>query len=83
MRNLIPVTFAIENSYVCEDIKEEIKVEESVDGPLTIHEETENINICEDIKKDVKKEESVEVYSFNQQEIGNTNLGIYFKIFKA
>jgi hypothetical protein len=53
-------------------------VEESVDGPLTIHEETENINICEDIKKDVKKEESVEVYSFNQQEIGNTNSGYYF-----
>ena len=45
-------------------------MEESVDDPLTIHEETDNINICEDIKKDVKKEESVEVYSFNQQEIG-------------
>ena len=33
-----------------EDIKEEIKEEESVDDPLSIHQEAENSNICEVIK---------------------------------
>ena len=43
-----------------EDIKEEIKEEESVDDPLSIHQEAENSNICEVIKEEVKEEESVD-----------------------
>ena len=43
-----------------EDIKEEINEEESVDDPLTIHQETENINVYEDIKGEIKEEESVD-----------------------
>ena len=58
---------------MCEDIKEELKGEESVDDPLTIHQEIENSNICEDIKKEIKEEKNVEVPSFNQQEIGNVS----------
>ena len=38
-----------------EDIKDEIKEEESVDAPLPIHQETENIISCDDIKEEVKK----------------------------
>ena len=54
-----------------EDIKDEIKNEESVDDPLSIHQETENINVCEYIKEEIKEEKNVEVPSLNQQEIGN------------
>jgi hypothetical protein len=55
-----------------EDIKEEMNEVESVDDPLTIHQEIENRNVCEDIKKEeIIEEENVEVPSFNQQEIGN------------
>ena len=46
-----------------EDIKEEIKEEDSFDNPLTIHQETEN---CEDIKE----EESFD----NPLTIGNSNI---------
>ena len=53
-----------------ENIKEEINEEESVDDPLTTHQDIGNINVCEDIKKGIKEEENVEVPSFNQQEIG-------------
>ena len=42
-----------------EDIKEEINEEESVEDPLSIHQETRTINICDDIKEEVKEEESV------------------------
>ena len=54
-----------------EDIKDEIKNEENVEDPLTIHQKIENSNICKDIKEEVKEEESVEVPSFNEQELGN------------
>ena len=47
-------------SFKGENIKEEINEEESVDDPLTIHQETESSNICEDIKEEVKEEESVD-----------------------
>ena len=57
-----------------EDIKDEIKEEESVDDPLSILQETENSNICEDIKEELKEEESVEVPSFNHHELGNVRL---------
>ena len=43
-----------------EDIKEEINEEESVDDPLSIHQETENRNNCEDIKEEINEEESVD-----------------------
>ena len=43
-----------------EDIKEEIKEEERVDDPLSIHQEIEGSKICEDIKEEVKEEDSVE-----------------------
>jgi uncharacterized Zn-finger protein len=43
-----------------EDIKEEINEEESVDDPLTIHEEIENRNVCENIEKEIKEEENVD-----------------------
>ena len=64
-----------------EDIKEEMNEEESVEDPLSIHQETENSNICEDIKEKVKEEESVEVLSFNYQELGNISLdcSLYLK----
>ena len=38
-----------------EDIKEEIKTKESVDDPLTIHQEIENRNICDVIKQELKE----------------------------
>ena len=41
-----------------EDIKEEIKEEESVEDPLTIHQVIENGNICEDFKKEINEEET-------------------------
>ena len=41
----------IENSYVCEDIKEEINEEESVDDPSSISYPTES-----DIKLEIKEE---------------------------
>ena len=44
--------------------------EESVQDPLSIHQETENSDICEDIKEEVEEEESVE-YSPFHQELGN------------
>ena len=50
-----------------EDIKEEINEEESVDDPLTIHQEAENSNICEVIKEEVKEEESVDDPLFIQE----------------
>ena len=69
-----------------EDIKEEIKEEESVEDPLTINQEFENSNICEDIKKEIKKEKNIEVPSINQQEIGDVSCfflhGIKSKIVK-
>ena len=43
-----------------ESIKEEIKKEESVDDPLTIHHEIENRNVCENIKEEIKEEENVD-----------------------
>ena len=43
-----------------EDIKGEINEEESVEDPLSIHQETENSNICEGIKEELKEEESVD-----------------------
>ena len=58
-----------------EDIKEEIREEESVDYHFTINHEIENSNACEDIKKEeIIEGENVEVPSFNQQEIGNVLL---------
>ena len=54
-----------------EDIKKDIKEVESVEDPLSIHQKTENSNFCKTVKEEVKEEESVEVFSFNQQEIGN------------
>jgi hypothetical protein len=70
MNTNIPLT---QSSFVdCgESIKEEIKEEESVDDPLSIHQEAENSNICEVIKEEVEEEESVDDSSFNQQELGN------------
>ena len=58
------------NSNICEDIKVEIK-----------EEETEKSNICEDIKEEVEEEESVDDSSFNQQELGNVSLdcSLYLK----
>jgi uncharacterized Zn-finger protein len=44
-----------------EDINEEKKEEETVDDPLTIHQEIEKSNGCEEIKEEIKEEESVEV----------------------
>ena len=52
------------------DIKGEVNEKESVEDPLSIHQEAENSNICEDIKEEVKEEESIE-YSPFQQELGN------------
>ena len=43
-----------------EDIKEEIKEEESVEDPRSIHQENENSYIYDDIKEEVKEEESVD-----------------------
>ena len=44
-----------------EDIKEEIKEgQESVDDPLTIHQEIENISVCENIKEEIKEEKNVD-----------------------
>ena len=47
-----------------EDIKGKIQKEESVEDPLSIHQEDKNSNICEDnkekIKEEVKEEESVD-----------------------
>ena len=42
-------------SIKAEDIEEEINEEESVDDPLSIHQETENIDFCEDIKEELKE----------------------------
>ena len=42
-----------EKSNICEDIKKEVKEEESVDDPLSIHEDRiENDNICTEIKNE-------------------------------
>ena len=43
-----------------EDIKEEINEDESVDDPLTIHQEIENSNVCGNIKEEIKEEENVD-----------------------
>ena len=50
-----------------EYIKEEIKEEESVDDPLSIHHKTENSKICKEIKEEVKEEESVDDPLFIQE----------------
>ena len=50
-----------------EDIKDEINKVESVDDPLSIHQDTENSNICEVIKEEVKEEESVDDPLFIQE----------------
>ena len=41
-------------------IKEEVNEEESVDDPLTIHQEIENSNVCGNIKEEIKEEENVD-----------------------
>jgi uncharacterized Zn-finger protein len=43
-----------------EDKRGEINYEESVEDPLSIHQETENSNICKDIKGEINKEESID-----------------------
>ena len=43
-----------------EDIKGEINEGESVEDPLSIHQEAKNSNICEDMKEEIKEEESVD-----------------------
>lgn len=46
----------IESSNICEDIKEEVKEEESVDDPTTTQEgkqRSENDNICQEVKEEV------------------------------
>ena len=50
---------------------DEIKVEESVDYPPSIHQETEN---SKDIKEDINEEENVALPSFNHHELGNVLL---------
>ena len=61
-----------------EDIKDEINEEESVDDPLSIHQETENSNICEDIKEEVKQKESVDdPLSIREGERRSENDNIY------
>ena len=57
-----------------EDIKDEIKNEESVDDPLTIHQKIENSNICKDIMEEVKEEESVDDPLTIHQKIENSNI---------
>ena len=71
----------IQNSFIdCgesikeEDIKEEIKEEESVGDPLTIHQEIDNSYVCEDIKEELKGEESVDDPLTIHQEIENSNI---------
>ena len=53
-----------------EDIKEEIKKEESVNDNLTIHQQIESSNVC----KDIKEEESVDDPLSIHQEIENRNI---------
>ena len=48
------------NSIKEEDIKEEIYEGESVDDPLTIHQETEKSYVCEDMKEEINEKESVD-----------------------
>ena len=59
-----------------EAIKEEIKEEESVEDPISIHKESENRNVIEDIKEDIKEEESIEDTSACDQETGINRLCI-------
>jgi uncharacterized Zn-finger protein len=53
-----------------EDIKKEIKEEESFDNPLTIGKS----NICENIKEEIKEEESINDSLPIHQEVGNSNV---------
>ena len=50
--------------------RKKTKEEESVDDPLTIHQEIENRNVCDDIKEELKEgEENVEnQLSFSQKD---------------
>jgi hypothetical protein len=58
---LIQSSFVDCGAYIKEeDIKEEMKQEESVDDPLTIHQEIEKSNYCADIKKEKNEVESVD-----------------------
>ena len=57
-----------------EDIKGELNEEESVEDPLSIHQETENNNICEDIKEEINEEESVDDPLSVHQEIESSNI---------
>ena len=43
-----------------EDKRGEMNYEESVEDPLSIHQETENSNICKDIKGEINEEESID-----------------------
>ena len=57
------------------DIKEEINEEESVDDPLTTHQQieyskTKRGNVSEDIKEEINEEESLEDTLTNKQELG-------------
>ena len=57
-----------------EDIIEEVNEEESVEDPLSIHQETEKSKICEDIKEEVKEEERVEDPLSIHQETEKSNI---------
>ena len=64
-----------------EDIKKEINEEESVDDPLSIHQDIEKSNVCEDIKKEVKEEESVDnPISIQEGKRRSENKNIYAKV---
>ena len=45
-----------------------------MEDSISIHQEFEISNVCADIKKEIKEEKNVEVFTFNQQEIGNVSL---------
>jgi hypothetical protein len=61
-----------DESIKVEDIKEEIKEDESVDDPLSTNQKIEDSNVSEDIiiKEEIKEEEGFENTLTNKTEIG-------------
>ena len=65
-----------------ENIKEEIKEEESDEDPLSIHKEIVNSNVCDDIKEEIKEEESVDVpFSIQEGKRRSENDNIFTIVF--
>ena len=66
-KNPLSIHQVTENSIICEDVKEEERVDEYL-------QEIESSNVYEDVKEELNEEENVEVYTFNQQVTENSNV---------